>query len=97
MCYQVLNFEFMHGCTSEVYWIIQHKSVIFSECVAKVCLVLYRVASGLSDRSECFTLHTLAYLFIPTQLWLLLEAFSHVAITVQRLHSRESCVLTTFC
>ena len=60
----------------------------FSECVRKVCLVLYRVASGLSDHSKCFTVHTLAYLFIPTQSWLLLEEFSRAAITVQRLHSR---------
>ena len=51
-------------------------------------IVLYSVASSLSDHSKCFTLYTLAYLFIPTQIWLLLEAFSHAVITVQRLHSR---------
>ena len=69
-----------------MYRTIQHKRVIFSECVTKVCLVL-----SLSDRSKCFTHHTLGYLFIPTQIWLLLEAFSHAAITVRRLHSPESC------
>ena len=51
------------------------------------------VASGLSDHSKWFTLYTLVYMFIPTQIRPLLEAFSHVAITVQRRHSRESCVL----
>ena len=55
--------------------------------------LIYRVASGLSDHSKCFTLHILAYLFIPTHVRLLVEAFSHVAITVEILHSRESCVL----
>ena len=40
---------------------------------------------SLSDRSKCFTLHTVAYLFIPTQILLLREAFSHVAITVRTL------------
>ena len=34
-----------------MYRIIQHKSVIFSECVTKVCLVLNSMVSSLSDRS----------------------------------------------
>ena len=53
----------------------------------------HSVTSSLSDRSKCLTLHTLAYLFIPTQTRLLRDAFSHAAITVGRLHSRDSCVL----
>ncbi len=51
------------------------------------------VASGLSDYSKWFTLYTLAYLFIPKQFRLLLEAFSHIAITVQRRYTRKTCVL----
>ena len=57
-----------------MYWIIQHKSVIFSECITKVCLVLYRGESNLSDRSKRFTLYTLTYLFIPTPNRLLWKA-----------------------
>ena len=84
----MLNFEFMLECIGKF-----NTKVIFSECVTKVCLVLHTVASSLSDHSKCFTLHTLAYLFILTQIRLLREALSHAAITVRRLHSRESCVL----
>ena len=43
------------GVYAWMYWIIQHKSVIFSECITKVCLVLYRAESNLSDRSKRFT------------------------------------------
>ena len=76
-----------------MYRIIKHKSVIFSECVPNVCLVLNSVVSSLSDRSKYFTLYSLRYLFIPTHIWLLLEAFSHSAITMRRLHSPDSCFL----
>ena len=54
------------------------------------------MSSSVLDRSECFTLHTLVYLFIPTQIRLLRDAFRHAAITVRRLHSRESCILAHF-
>ena len=76
-----------------MYRIIQHKSVIFSECVPNVCLVLNSLVFSMSDCSKCFTLHTLGYLFIPTHIWLLLEAFSHASITMRRRHSPDSCFL----
>ena len=57
-----------------MYWIIEHKSVIFSECITKVCLVLYRAESNLSYRSKRFTLYTLPYLFIMTPTRLLWKA-----------------------
>ena len=74
------------------YWTIQHKSVLFSECVTNVCLVSYSSASSLSDRSKCFTLHTLACLFLLTQSRLLREdftrespAFYHILVALQRM------------
>ena len=63
-----------------VYWIIQHKSVIFSECITNVCLVLYRGESNLSDSSKRFSLYTLTYLFIPTPTRLLWKALSVLQI-----------------
>ena len=60
-----------------MYWIIQRKSVIFSECSTKVCLVLYRAESNLSKR---FTPYTLTYLFIPTPTRLLWKALSLLQI-----------------
>ncbi len=63
-----------------MYWIIQHKSVIFSECITKACFVLYRAESNLSDRSKRFTLYTLTYLFIPTPTRLLWKALSLLKI-----------------
>ena len=47
-------------------------------------MFLYRAVSSPLDRSKRFTLHPLADVFIPTSTRLLLEAFSHAAITVQR-------------
>ena len=47
--------------------------------------LLYSAVSSLWDCSKHFTLHPLADLFIPTPICLLWEAFSHAAITVQRL------------
>ena len=66
----------LSGTELWMYWIIQHKSVIFSECITKVCLVLYRAESNLSDRSKRFTPYTLTYLFIPTPTRLLWKALS---------------------
>ena len=64
-----------------MYWIIQHKSVIFSECITQVYLVLYRGGeSNLSDRSKRSTLYTLTYLFIPTSTRLLWKALSLLQI-----------------
>ena len=63
-----------------MYWIIQHKSAIFSECITKVCLVLYRAESNLSDRSKRLTLYTVTYLFIPTPTRLLWKALSLLQI-----------------
>ena len=63
-----------------MYWIIQHKTVVFSECITKVCLVLYRAESNLSDRSKRFTLYTLTYLFIPTPTRLIWKEFSLLQI-----------------
>ena len=74
-----------------MYWIIQHKSVIFSECITKVCLVLYRAESNLADRSKRFTLYTLTYLFIPTPTGLLWKALSLLQIL------REDYSLTYIC
>ena len=59
-----------------MHWIIQHKSVIFSECVPKVCFVLNSAESILSDRSKRFTFYTLTYLYIPTPTRLPWKAFS---------------------
>ena len=45
------------------------------DCNGVFAIKAYSVASSLSDRSKCFTLHTLAYLFIPTKIRLPREAF----------------------
>ena len=64
-----------------MYWIIQHKIVIFSECVPNECLVLYSAESSRSDRSKRFVLYNnLTYLFIPTPTRLLWKAFSLLQI-----------------
>ena len=72
------------------------KSDFLTECLTKVCLDLYSVASSLSDHSKCFTFHTQAFLFITIQIRLLREVFSHVAITARRLHSRVPCLLPQY-
>ena len=61
-----------------MYWIIQHKCVIFSECVPNECLVIYSAESSLSDRSKRFTIYTPTYLFIPTPTRLLCKAYPSI-------------------
>ena len=89
MCYQVLNFEFMHECVG--YF---NTKVSFSQNVLQGYVwsynIYYSAASSLPDRSKCFTLHTLVYVFISTQIRLLREAFSYAAINVRIIHSRST-------
>ena len=51
---------------------------------------LHSVGSSPQDRSKCFTLHSLADLFIPMPYWFLWKAFSHAAITVWILFAHTS-------
>ena len=48
-------------------------------------MFLYSAVSSQLDHSKRVTLHPLADMFIPTLTRLLWQAFSHAAVTVQRL------------
>ena len=74
-----------HWVYAWMYWIIQHKRVIFSKCIPNVCLVLYSAEYSLSDRSKRFTLYNLTYLFIPTPTRHLWKSIQLVANTTRRL------------